>query len=96
MYCRYLNKFDPIKGIETMVSFAVYPTTFVVFKQIWPDQGDWNDSTSLNLSSLQDLNKFDPIKGIETRWLDGILIPTIQFKQIWPDQGDWNILAYVL
>ena len=39
-----------------------------LFKQIWPDQGDWNLFTAAKASSafLAHLNKFDPAKGIET------------------------------
>ena len=38
-----LNKFDPIKGIETptLSKYAEYGYTNK-FKQIWPDKGDWN------------------------------------------------------
>ena len=37
-----LNKFDPIKGIETPwgIAIAVAPSSF---EQIWPDLGDWNN-----------------------------------------------------
>ena len=37
-----LNKFDPIKGIETQKPQVLQPLLDRVFKQIWPDQGDWN------------------------------------------------------
>ena len=61
-----LNKFDPIKGIETD-SKGFQLSWDLKFKQIWPDQGDWNAIPSTkNLHSIRDLNKFDPIKGIET------------------------------
>ena len=38
----------------------------MAFKQIWPDQGDWNLWPQYYNIHDFDLNKFDPIKGIET------------------------------
>ena len=69
----------------------------MVFKQIWPDQGDWNVFAAIvAAASLTHLNKFDPIKGIETRlWCLDVGVD-ILFKQIWPDKGDWNVLAQIV
>ena len=63
-----------------------------VFKQIWPDQGDWNLAATVAAAPLiSNLNKFDPIKGIETKHNQILVLKLLQvFKQIWPDQGDWN------
>ena len=87
-----LNKFDPIKGIETFNCGENCWLAKSAFKQIWPDQGDWNDGAKHQYLLSINLNKFDPIKGIETSWvISNEEKFSHQFKQIWPDQGDWNV-----
>ena len=61
-----LNKFDPIKGIETSRISTSQSSATSRFKQIWPDQGDWN-ILYLNFTQLTYL-KFKQIWPDQGDW----------------------------
>ena len=70
------------------------------FKQIWPDQGDWN--TDLFWARRPFFaNTFKQIWPDQGDWNDlpcalKPFFANTTFKQIWPDQGDWNELAAIV
>ena len=64
--CFNLNKFDPIKGIETSFCFAASASASALFKQIWPDQGDWNKHQYSSL--IRTMLKFKQIWPDQGDW----------------------------
>ena len=62
-----LNKFDPIKGIETMLIalYSIVPSLSHLNK-FDPIKGIETIGMDILCFTTLDLNKFDPIKGIET------------------------------
>ena len=65
------------------------------FKQIWPDQGDWNQCEILKGSWCSRFKQIWPDQGDwnDTYGFKSCWDLDIEFKQIWPDQGDWNSSA---
>ena len=59
-----------------MLAATLAAASLTSFKQIWPDQGDWNTSGGMVASmSRMYLNKFDPTKGIETQ--KSLIVPPL-------------------
>ena len=64
-----------------------------VFKQIWPDQGDWNFTVSIITQSDDGIifKQIWPDQGDWNKSLTAFSVTAVSsalFKQIWPDQGD--------
>ena len=67
----------------------------ILFEQIWPDLGDWNEIVKSLIFFFPGPVTFEQIWPDLGDWN---FFPTyrtvpplkVEFEQIWPDLGDWN------
>ena len=76
-----------------------YPNNIcnIWFKQIWPDQGDWNYVSKLTDVAPMNI-KFKQIWPDQGDWntlISRSSATSNEFKQIWPDKGDWILSPFI-